>query len=52
MAMVGTAIGRVHAIWIDHDKGLLIRASDRRKDGMALGFSSIVVSEALTASAY
>ena len=32
------AIGGAQAVWIDRDRGVLIGASDHRKDGMALGF--------------
>ena len=34
----GFAIGGAQAVWIDRDRGVLIGASDHRKDGMALGF--------------
>lgn len=32
------AIGGCQAIWIDHARGVLLGASDHRKDGVALGF--------------
>ncbi|MCL8483036.1 MULTISPECIES: gamma-glutamyltransferase [Bradyrhizobium] len=31
-------IGGAQAVWIDRERGILIGASDQRKDGMALGF--------------
>ena len=30
--------GSCQAIWIDHENGILVGASDHRKDGMALGY--------------
>ncbi len=35
---VETGIGGCQAIQIDHDRGVLLGASDHRKDGLALGF--------------
>ena len=32
------ALGGCQAIWIDHARGVLLGASDHRKDGVALGF--------------
>ncbi len=32
-----SAIGGCQAIWIDHERGLLLGATDHRKDGVALG---------------
>jgi gamma-glutamyltranspeptidase / glutathione hydrolase len=31
-------LGGCQAIWIDHERGVLLGSSDHRKDGMALGF--------------
>ena len=33
-----TAIGGAQAIFMDHRRGILIGASDHRKDGQAVGF--------------
>ena len=32
------ALGGCQAIWIDRERGVLLGASDHRKDGVALGF--------------
>ncbi len=32
-----SAIGGCQAIWIDHERGILLGATDHRKDGVALG---------------
>ena len=38
VAWADAPIGGCQAIWIDHARGVLLGASDHRKDGMALGY--------------
>jgi gamma-glutamyltranspeptidase/glutathione hydrolase len=35
---VDEPIGGCQAIWMDHDRGILLGGSDHRKDGLALGY--------------
>ena len=32
------AIGGAQAVWVDHERGVLVGASDGRKEGAALGY--------------